>query len=121
MSDNENNTGELITDDDTSIDLSALVPLGMQLIENSNKQAEAQLQVQKESLEFNKEKLKVHKSAFTHKYWLVAFITVAIVSISVGLIFIKEDTASGMAILTHVGAVVVGIIAGSGWHNINAK
>ncbi|NOY48410.1 MAG: hypothetical protein GXO84_09515 [Chlorobi bacterium] len=121
MTDNENNTGELVTDDDASIDLNALIPLGVQLIENSNKQSHAQLKHQQDVLDFNKEKLKVHKSAFKHKYWLIAFITAAIIGISVGLIFGKDDTVSGMAILTHVGAVIVGIIAGSGWQNINAK
>ena len=35
--------------------------------------------------------------------------------ISTGLIFWLKDTASGIFVLSHVGAIVAGILAGAGW------
>ena len=48
MSDDEDSKGELVTTDGQMIDLNALIPLGVQLIEKSDKQAHAQLELQKE-------------------------------------------------------------------------
>ena len=104
-----------------SIDLNSLIPLGVQLIENSNKQAQAQIKLQRDNLEFSKQKLNIDKSMFTHKFWLLVFIAAAVVGISAGLIFIKDDVKSGFAILSHVGAIVVGIIAGVGWEKMHSK
>lgn len=121
MSDELDNGGELIPKDEMQIDLNALIPLGVQLIENSHKQAQAHIEIQRENLRLGEEKLKIDKSTFSHKYWLLVFITASVLSISAGLIFLKNDTVSGMAILSHIGAVIVGIIAGSGWERIRAK
>lgn len=106
---------------DNTIDLNALIPLGLKLIENNQKQNQAQIRFQKDQLEFYKQRLGNSKSAFKHKYWLLVGITISIIGISVGLIFLKDDIPAGMAILSHVGAVVVGIIAGSGWERLRDK
>ncbi|MEW8521638.1 MAG: hypothetical protein AB2552_01155 [Candidatus Thiodiazotropha endolucinida] len=115
------NEGELLPREKGQIDLNALIPLGVQLIENNQKQAEAQIEIQKENLRLGEERLKIHKSSFTHKFWLLTFIVVSVLGIASGLIFLKDDTVSGMAMLSHIGAVIVGIIAGSGWERMRGK
>ena len=120
MTDKENK-GDLLPKEEGQIDINSLIPLGVQLIENSYKQAEAQIEIQKENLRLGEERLKIHKSTFTHKFWLLAFIIASVLSIASGLIFLKNDTVSGMAMLSHIGAVILGIIAGSGWERIRGK
>ena len=120
MSD-ETKNGELVPSEEGSLDLNALIPLGVQLIENSHKQSQAQIELQKEQLRIGEERLRIEKSTFSHKYWLLVFITVTIFGIAIGLIFIKNDTVSAMSMLSHIGAVIVGIIAGSGWERIRGK
>ncbi len=117
----ESDGGELVSKEEGQIDLNALIPLGVQLIENSHKQVEAQIEIQKENLRLGEERLKIHKSTFSHKFWLLSFIVASILGIASGLIFLKNDTVSGMAMLSHVGAVIVGIIAGSGWERMRGK
>lgn len=121
MTEDKKTDGELIPNDEAQIDLNALIPLGVQLIENSHKQAQAQIEVQKENLRLGEEKLKIEKSTFTHKYWLLVLIVISVLGIASGLIFLKDDTVSGMAMLSHIGAVIVGIIAGSGWERMRGK
>lgn len=121
MATDEDKEGELVRDEEGKIDLNALIPLGAQLIENSNKQAEAQIEIQKENIRLGEERLKLYKSTFSHKFWLLAFIMFAIFGIATGLIFVKNDIVSGMALLSHVGAVIVGIIAGTGWERMRGK
>ena len=120
MSDEKMN-GELITDDDGQIDLNALIPLGVKLIENSNAQAQAQVDLQKEDLKIAERQLAIHESAFQHKYWLLVLITISLIGISIGLIFFKNETSTGISMLSHIGAVIVGIIAGSGWERTREK
>ena len=117
----ENKEGELVPHEESQIDLNALIPLGVQMIENSHKQSQAQIELQKENLRVGEERLKIEKSNFTHKFWLLVLITIAVLGISVGLIFVKNDTVSGMAMLSHIGAVIVGIIAGAGWERMRGK
>ncbi len=121
MTQENNNEGELIQKEEGQIDLNALIPLGVQFIENSHQQAKAQIEIQKENLRLGEERLKIHKSTFSHKFWLLAFIIASIFAIASGLIFVKNDTVSGIAMLSHVGAVIVGIIAGSGWERMRGK
>ena len=84
-------------------------------------QSKAEIEIQKENLRLGEERLKIYRTTFSHKFWLLAFIIVAIFGISAGLIFVKNDIVSGMSLLSHVGAVVVGIIAGSGWERARGK
>ena len=114
----ESKEGELIEKDETDISLSELVPLAVSFFESTQEQTKAQTEIQKESLRLEEKRIDVEKSAFGHKFWLLVFITFSIIAIATGLIFLKNDTVSGLAILSHVGAVVVGIIAGSGWERM---
>ena len=59
--------------EDSQLDLGELIPLGMKLIENNQKQTQAQTELKKEELEYEKEQRKVDKSTFTHKFWLLFF------------------------------------------------
>lgn len=102
-------------------ELESLIPLGMEYIQNSQRQAEIQNNIQKEQIKLNEKHLNTQESVFRHKFWLLVFITASIVGISAGLIFIKNDTEGGLSILSHVGAVIVGIIAGSGWQQIKSQ
>ena len=104
-----------------SIDLNALIPLGMKFIESNLEQTSTQHQIERENIQLRKDYLEAEKTAYKHRYWLLVFITISIVGISAGLIFLKNDTISGMSILSHVGAVVVGIIAGSGWEKLRTR
>ncbi|SFJ15024.1 hypothetical protein SAMN05216206_3542 [Pseudomonas guineae] len=103
---------------DHQIDLSALIPLGLQLIESSSKQAQAQIDLKYEEIEIQKQNLNINKSVFRHNYWLLVFISISVVLLAAGLIFVKDEISSGISILSHVGAVVVGLIAGMGWDKI---
>ena len=113
--------GKLVKSEENQIDINALIPLGVELIANSQKQSETQAELQRERLKIEEKRLAIYKSAFSHKYWLMVLIAVSVLGISVGLIFIKNDTASGISMLSHIGAVVVGIIAGSGWERIRTR
>ena len=121
MDDHEESKGELIPSEEAQIDLNALIPLGAQFLENSRKESEAKIKFQKESLRLQEKALEQNQSFFRYKYWLLAGIVAAIFGISSGLIFIKNDIASGLSLLTHIGAVIVGIIAGAGWEKLKSK
>lgn len=107
-------------EEEAKLDLNAFIPLGFQFLENTQKQQEDNVSLKKAEIDYNNERLKVEKSAFTHKYWLLVFIAISIIAIAAALIFYKNDTTSGLSMLSHVGAVVVGIIAGSGWERIRS-
>lgn len=85
------------------------------MLENSRKESEAKVKLQKESLRLQEKSLEQSQLFFKHKYWLLAAIVVFVFAIFSGLIFIKHDIPSGMALLSHIGAVIVGIVAGAGW------
>lgn len=117
----ESEERELLPHEESQIDLKALIPLGVQMLENNLKQSQAKIDLQKDNIRLGEERLKIDKSNFIHKYWLVVLMVISVLGIAIGLIFIKDDTVSGMSMLSHIGAVIVGIIAGSGWERIREK
>ena len=114
----ESKKGELIEKENGDISLAELIPLAASFFESTQAQTQAQAELAKEQLKLDDKRIDAEKSAFGHKFWLLVFISVSIVAIASGLIFGKNDTVSGLAILSHVGAVVFGIIAGSGWERL---
>lgn len=108
-------------EEETQLDINALIPIGLEFLKNNQKQHEDKVSLKKAEIQSNSERLQVEKSAFTHKYWLLVFIAISVIAIASALIFYKNDTTSGLSMLSHVGAVVVGIIAGSGWERIRSK
>lgn len=54
---------------------------------------------------------------FTKGYWLLVGVIIFLVSLVMGLIFVKDDTDTAIKILTHVLAVGMGVITGVGWKN----
>jgi hypothetical protein len=54
---------------------------------------------------------------FTKGYWLLVGVVFFLISLVVGLIFVKNDTDTAIKILTHVLAVGMGVITGVGWKN----
>lgn len=111
--------GELVTQD--QVNMNDLIPLGVQFLENNLKQSQAENEIQRAQLQLGEERQKIQKSAFSHKFWLLVVVTLSILGISVGLIFIKDDTVTGMSMLSHIGAVIVGIIGGNGWERSRNK
>ena len=121
MSEENEAESENMVQKDQGMDMSAFMPLASLIADQFGAQVQKTLEIQKDTLEFNKERLKVESSAFNRKYWLLSLVAVSIISISAGLIFWKNEITTGLSVLSHVGAVVVGIIAGSGWERIRTK
>lgn len=97
------------------MDLNSLLPLGMQYLDNQQKQIEANLVIQRENIQAQETQIKIEKSQFNYRFALLVMIVVTIFGISIGLMFWKDNIAAGLGLLSHIGAVIVGIIAGSGW------
>lgn len=101
-------------EENPTIDLSSLVPLGNKWLESMERQTESQLKMAETRIE-------AEKWAFKHRFWLLTGIVLGVFLISFGLIFVKNDANSGLLVLSHVGAVVAGLIAGSGWEKIKSS
>jgi len=72
--------------------------------------------------EFNKNRLSLRgqeldheKSVFKYKFWLLTIGLASLILIAVGLIFFKDKSDIGLSILSHIGAVIGGVLAGFGY------
>jgi len=65
--------------------------------------------------EIEKEKLSVLRQANHYSFWLLLVIIIAVFSLAVGLIFLKDNLDAGLLVLSHVGAIVAGLLAGMGF------
>jgi hypothetical protein len=74
---------------------------------------------EKMKLEHTQDSAKLEQSyaRFTKGYWLLVGVIIFLVSLVIGLIFVKDDTDTAIKILTHVLAVGMGVITGVGWKN----
>jgi len=97
------------------------------MLENQARQVEVQERVQMRQLELQhfrdeqqakvfQESIKPEKHKFNLGFGLLAFAVLVVVAFSAGLMFITGDVKSGMSILSHVGAVIAGLMTGLGWH-----
>ena len=68
-------------------------------------------------LELSEMKLSYNQSIFKYKFWLVSAGLIVLALISCGLIFLQEKQDLGLAILSHVGAIIGGVVAGVGYAN----
>ena len=68
-------------------------------------------------LELSEKKLAYDQSIFRYKFWLLAIGLLMLILIACGLIFLQEKQDLGLSILSHIGAIVGGVVAGVGYAN----
>lgn len=106
--------------------LNDLIPVAKTLIENQVHQMEIQERVQLRQLELQhfrddqqarifQESIRLERHKFDRGFALLAFAVLVVVVFSGGLMFISHDVKSGLSILSHVGAVIAGLMTGLGW------
>jgi len=72
-------------------------------------------EVDRKRLELSERDLIHNQSIFKYKFWLLAIGLISLISISTGLIFYVKDSSLGMSILSHIGAIIGGVLAGVGY------
>ncbi len=50
----------------------------------------------------------------------LALVSVAVLALSAGIIFVQDQLGAGLLVLSHIGAVVAGLLAGAGWQRHQA-
>lgn len=116
MTDSKEVAAEVVktAEDNPTIDLGSLIPLGHKWIESIEKQTESQIKL-------TEKRIDAEKWAYRHRFWLLSAIVLGVFSISWGLIFVKNNASAGLMILSHVGAVVAGLLAGSGLEKMKSN
>ncbi len=99
----------------------AATPLVERIITNQEKILEANQQIGQGQLEIAKEELRFAAIRFNKSFWLVAAVAGFLMLLSAGIIFIQGDSEGGLSLLTHLGAVVAGLLAGAGWQRYQAS
>ena len=66
-------------------------------------------------LALSEKKLSYDQSIFKYKFWLLTGGLILLVLISCGLIFVQNKADLGLSILSHVGAIIGGVVAGVGY------
>lgn len=97
-----------------SNELAQLVQLGSQYFETQNKQTEAQNNLYSQRIE-------AEKKIFLLKYIQTTIFLIVVLAIVCGLIFVKNDTANGILLLSHLGAIIAGYFAGQGVERLKNK
>jgi hypothetical protein len=95
-------------------DLSIFVPALNKWIEN-------QSEATRLNHEIEKEELSVVRESNKFSYRLLTLIVVGVFLLSAGLIFWMKQLDAGLLILSHVGAVIAGLLAGSGLERRRGK
>lgn len=101
-------------EENPTIDLTSLIPLGHKWIDSMGIQTEAQIKITEQRIE-------AEKWAFNRRFWLLSGVVLGVFAISWGLIFIKNNEGAGLMVLSHVGAVVAGLLAGTGLERIKSQ
>jgi hypothetical protein len=102
--------------------LEPLVPLAKDLITNQQKELalrETQIQKQAEydikALDFDTHNLDFDRHKFDRQFLLLMVIVLFICGLSAGIIFYIKDIHAGLLVLSHLGAIIAGLIAGIGY------
>lgn len=106
--------GELTTAEEAE-QLHNMLDLGKQAIAFFSEQGDAQNRLAREQLQLAEKRLEFEKSAFSYKAFILVGLLVGIFSIAAGLIFALREVESGILILSHVGTLFAGALAGWGW------
>jgi len=77
----------------------------------------SEAELNKNRIALSEKKLSYNQSIFKYKFWLLTTGVIFLIAIASGLIFYKEKPELGMSILSHVGAVIGGVVAGIGYAN----
>ena len=114
----DDNSTEVITAGENH-ELLGLVDLGKQALVAFPEQGEAQSKLASQQLLFAEKKLGVDKTAFKYKFTAVMVFVIGLLTIIMGLIFVRDDVDSGLLVLSHVVTLVSGAFAGWGWQKGN--
>lgn len=95
-------------------DISAFIPLAEKWIDGQNKQAQL-------NHEIDREELIVIGESNRQNYTLLVIIVIGIFAIASGIIFYLGNLDAGLLVLSHVGAVVAGLMAGMGIQKTRTK
>jgi hypothetical protein len=79
------------------------------------------LALKEKEIQFQEKELVHETSVFKYKFWLLAGGLLSIISISAGVIFYLNNPSLGIAVLSHTGAVIGGIVAGVGYESSKSK
>lgn len=90
-----------------SADLSLFVPALNQWVENQSDSA-------KLNHEIEKEELSVIRESNKYSFWLLLVVVLGVFAIASGLMFGLNQLDAGLLVLSHVGAVIAGLLAGMG-------
>jgi hypothetical protein len=112
--------------------LADLIPVAKAALENQARQVESQQQVQMRQLDLQQsrdqqqaklyaESIQFQRHQFDLGFGLLTFGVLVVVAFSGGLMFLSGDVKSGMSILSHVGAVIAGLMTGLGWGKYRTK
>jgi len=85
----------------------AFMPIAEKWVENQSEQAQL-------NHEINKEQLSVISNSNKRNYNLLVIIVIGIFLMASGIIFYLKNLEAGLLVLSHVGAVVAGLLAGLG-------
>jgi len=99
---------QLISKEDKSTDLSPFVPLVEKWLDGQREDAKIRSEIEKEELS-------VVRQSNRYSFWLLVGILIFVFVVSGGLIFIKNNLEDGLLVLSHVGAIVAGLLAGMGF------
>ncbi|MFB4203663.1 hypothetical protein KBTX_02673 [wastewater metagenome] len=110
------NKGLRVSDsDDGSTDLTPLLPLAEQFLENQRRSIEENSRLSEKRIEADERHAERSWVLRKRRFWLLSACTAGLFAIVAGLIFIQKNVPAGLTILSHVGAVVAGLLAGIGW------
>ncbi|MCW7471726.1 hypothetical protein [Leptospira kanakyensis] len=107
MDDLKKVTKEIIQESKNGNDLSIFLPIAEKWLETQTRESQIHHDYLKEEL---KERSNITKQTLR----IITFILLGIFLISAGIIFYLGNLESGLLVLSHVGAVIAGLIAGMG-------
>lgn len=102
-------------DSEAATDLTPLLPLAERFLENQSRSIEENARLNEKRIEASERNAERIWHLQKRRFWLLAACTAALFTIVAGLLFWKNDVSSGLSVLSHVGAVVAGLLAGIGW------
>lgn len=90
------------------------VPLFQKFIDNKKDELKVKEQQIKSHSDYTNRLLDYNKHKFNRLFYLLVFIVVFICALEAGLIFVLKDTKTGILVLSHIGAIIAGLLTGLG-------
>ncbi|MDO8267795.1 MAG: hypothetical protein Q7T32_08170 [Moraxellaceae bacterium] len=102
-------------------ELQSLVDLGKQALITFSEQGNAERTLQMERMRIQEKQLQFEGTAFKFKAVITGAGMLGLLTIAAGLFFhpSNPDHAAGMQLLSHLGALVAGLLGGYGWEKVN--